>query len=145
MPTPRVGLGARWFWYSLLAVAGWAAWALLLKLGSLDIPGEPALFLQTLGMLPLALVLLAAGTVRGRQDRKGVAYSLLNGLITGIGILFLLAAYRLGGNTTVVSVSTSLYPLVTCALAFALLRERLTRRQWLGLGLSVASIVLFAL
>jgi len=44
-----------------------------------------------------------------------------------------------------VSVSTSLYPLVTCALAFALLRERLTRRQWLGLGLSVASIVLFAL
>jgi bacterial/archaeal transporter family protein len=137
-------MGARWFWYSMLTVAGWAAWALLLKLGSLDIPGEPALFLQTLGMLPLALVLLAAGTVRGRQDGKGVGYSLLNGLITGIGILFLLAAYRLGGNTTVVSVGTSLYPLVTCALAFVLLRERLTRRQWLGLSLSVAAIVLFA-
>jgi transporter family protein len=33
---------------------------------------------------------------------------------------------------------------VTCALAFALLRERLTNRQWPGLLLSVAAIVLFA-
>ena len=145
MATLREGFGARWFWYSLLTVAGWAAWALLLKLGSLEIPSEPALFLQTLGMLPLALVLLVAGTVRGRQDRNGVVYSLLNGFITGLGILCLLAAYRLGGNTSVVSVTTALYPLVTCALALSLLRERLTRRQWLGLGLSVASIVMFAL
>jgi bacterial/archaeal transporter family protein len=144
MSTVREGFGARWFWYSLLTIAGWAAWALLLKLGSLDIPDAPALFLQTLGMLPLALLLFAAGAVRGAQDRRGVVYSLLNGAITGIGILFLLAAYRTGGNTAVVSVTTALYPLVTCALAFALLRERLTGRQWLGLGLSVAAIVLFA-
>ena len=144
MNTSRAGLGARWFWYSLLTIAGWAAWALLLKLGSLHIPDAPALFLQTLGMLPLALLLFVAGTVRGPQDRRGVVYSLLNGSISGIGILFLLAAYRAGGNTAVVSVSTALYPLVTCALAFALLRERLTNRQWLGLSLSVAAIVLFA-
>jgi transporter family protein len=73
-----------------------------------------------------------------------VIYSLLNGAITGIGILFLLAAYRKGGNTGVVSVSTALYPLVTCALAFVLLRERLSGRQWLGLALSIGAIVLFA-
>ena len=144
MSTVREGFGARWFWYSLLTIAGWAAWALLLKLGSLEIPDAPALFLQTRGMLPLALLLFVAGAVRGPQDRRGVIYSLLNGAITGIGILFLLAAYRTGGNTAVVSVTTALYPLVTCALAFALLRERLTGRQWLGLGLSVAAIVLFA-
>ena len=144
MTTLREGFGARWFWYALLTIAGWAAWALLLKLGSLQIPDAPALFLQTLGMLPLALVLLAAGTVRGPQDRRGVVYSLLNGSITGVGILFLLAAYRTGGNTAVVSVTTALYPLVTCALALFLLRERLTRRQWLGLALSVTAIVLFA-
>lgn len=144
MSTVREGFGARWFWYSLLTIAGWAAWALLLKFGSLDIPDAPALFLQTLGMLPLALLLFTAGAVRGAQDRRGVIYSLLNGAITGIGILFLLAAYRSGGNTAVVSVTTALYPLVTCALALVLLRERLTARQWLGLALSVAAIVLFA-
>ena len=144
MATPREGFGARWFWYALLTVVGWAAWALLLKLGSLEIPDQPALFLQTLGMLPLVPLLLARGKLRGPQDRRGVIYSLLNGAITGIGILFLLAAYRKGGNTGVVSVSTALYPLVTCALAFVLLRERLLGRQWLGLALSIAAIVLFA-
>ena len=144
MATPREGFGARWFWYALLTVVGWAAWALLLKLGSLEIPDRPALFLQTLGMLPLVPLLVAGGKLRGPQDRRGVIYSLLNGAITGIGILFLLAAYRKGGNTGVVSVSTALYPLVTCALAFVLLRERLSGRQWLGLALSIAAIVLFA-
>ena len=144
MATPREGFGARWFCYALLTVVGWAAWALLLKLGSLEIPDQPALFLQTLGMLPLVPLLLARGKLRGPQDRRGVIYSLLNGAITGIGILFLLAAYRKGGNTGVVSVSTALYPLVTCALAFVLLRERLSGRQWLGLALSIAAIVLFA-
>jgi len=144
MAAPREGFGARWFWYALLTVVGWAAWALLLKLGSLEIPDQPALFLQTLGMLPLVPLLVARGKLRGPQDRRGVIYSLLNGAITGIGILFLLAAYRKGGNTGVVSVSTALYPLVTCALAFVLLRERLSGRQWLGLALSIAAIVLFA-
>ena len=61
MSTGREGFGARWFWYSLLTIAGWAAWALLLKLGSLEIPDAPALFLQTLGMLPLALLLIEIG------------------------------------------------------------------------------------
>ena len=144
MAAPREGFGARWFWYALLTVVGWAAWALLLKLGSLEIPDQPALFLQTLGMLPLVPLLVARGKLRGPQDRRGVIYSLLNGAITGIGILFLLAAYRKGGNTGVVSVSTALYPLVTCALALVLLRERLAGRQWLGLALSIAAIVLFA-
>lgn len=124
---------------------GWAGWALLLKIGSVEIPSEPALFLQIVGMVPLAVALLIAKSVRGPQDKKGVAYSLLNGIFTGIGILFLLAAYRRGGNTAVISVTTALYPLVTCLLAMTLLREKLTSRQLAGLGLSVVSIVLFAL
>ena len=135
----------KWFWYSILTVIGWAGWALFLKIGSVEIPSEPALFFQTLGTLPLAVALLAAGAVRGPQKRRGIVYSLLIGILTGVGILFLLAAYRLGGNTAVVSVTTALYPVVTIALAVTLLREKLTQRQVLGLGLSLVSIVLFSL
>jgi transporter family protein len=144
MPLLRRSSGSRWFWYSLLTVIGWAAWALLLKVGSGQMPGDAALFFQTLGMLPLLLPLLVAGSVRGPWNLKGIVYSLLNGILTGIGILFLLAAYRTGGNTGVVSVTSALYPLVTCALAVLLLRERLSRRQLAGVALSMVSIVLFA-
>ncbi len=135
----------RWFWYSILTVVGWAAWAMLLKIGSNEIPGEPALFVQTAGMVPVALVLALSGTLRGPQNRAGVVYSVLNGIITGVGILFLLIAYRRGGNTAVVAVTTSLYPLVTFALAVPLLREKITRKQALGLVLATISITFFAL
>ncbi len=138
-------LNTRWFWYSILTVIGWAGWAILLKIGSVEIPSEPSLFLQTAGMVPLALILLLAGSHRGPQNKKGIAYSLLNGVISGAGILCLLFAYRSGGNTSVVSVTTALYPLVTFALAFVLLREKLTPSQMLGLILATVSIILFSL
>jgi uncharacterized membrane protein len=138
-------LKQRWFWYSILTILGWAGWALLLKIGSEEIPSEPSLFVQTTGMIPLALILVLAGSSGGSQRKLGIVYSLLNGIITGIGILCLLAAYRSGGNTSVVAVTTSLYPLVTFALAVPLLRERLTKLQILGLLLATVSIVLFSL
>ena len=138
-------LRQRWFWYSILTVIGWAGWAILLKIGSVEIPSEPTLFLQTTGMVPLAVILLLSGTLRGPQNRRGIVYSLLNGIISGVGILCLIAAYRSGGNTSVVSVTTSLYPLVTFVLAVLLLREKLTKPQMLGLVLAMVSIIIFSL
>ncbi len=136
---------AKWFWYSLLTIIGWSGWAILLKIGSAEIPGKTSLFLQTAGMTPLALLLVFAGRLGGPQSKKGIFYSLLNGAITGCGILFLLAAYRQGANTSVVSVTTSLYPLVTFLLAVPLLREKITKSQALGVLLATASIVIFSL
>ncbi len=136
---------AKWFWYSVLTIIGWSGWAILLKIGSTEIPSRPALFLQTAGMAPLALVLFLTGSVKGAHNKKGIIYSLMNGVITGAGILFLLAAYRQGGNTSVVAVTTSLYPLVTFLLAVPLLREKLTKSQALGVLLATASIVIFSL
>jgi len=145
MPRFLTPFKARWLWYSIVAIAGWSAWALLLKIGSIAIPSKPALFLQTAGMIPLAVVLVLPGALRGPQNRRGIIYSVLNGAITGAGILFLLAAYRGGGNTSVVTVTTSLYPLVTLILAIFLLREKLTRSQTLGVILATVSVVLFSL
>ena len=138
-------LKQRWFWYSVLTILGWAGWALLLKVGSEEIPSEASLFLQTTGMIPLAVILVLAGSSRDSQSKLGIVYSLLNGVITGIGILCLLAAYRSGGNTSVVAVTTSLYPLVTFALAVPLLGEKLNKLQICGLFLATISIVLFSL
>jgi uncharacterized membrane protein len=134
----------RWFWYSILTIIGWAGWALFLKLGSDEIPAEPTLFLQTVGMVPVALALLFNESIRTSRSKKGIGYSVLNGVVTGAGILCLLAAYRSGGNTSVVAVTTSLYPLVTFALAVALLHEKLTRTQIVGMVLATISIVIFS-
>jgi len=116
----------------------------LLKLASVRVPAGPLLFFQTIGMVPVAILLLLSHSAREVRNGMGVVYSLLNGVITGGGILCLMEAYRLGGDVSVATVITSLYPLVTCLLAALFLRERLSRRQKLGMIAATLSIVLFA-
>lgn len=66
---------------------------------------------------------------------------ILNHVASG---LFVFAAGREGAPLSVVSVLASLYPAVTVVLALALLGERLTRAQALGVGSALVGVVLTA-
>jgi len=133
-----------WFWYSVLAVLGWGGWAILSKLASSEIPAEPLQFLFTIGTVPVAIALLIARKFSVEPSASGIFFSVANGVASAVGTLALFAAFRSGGNTGVISVATSLYPLITVVLAILILRERLTRIQALGLALAVAAIVIFS-
>ncbi len=134
-----------WFWYSALAVLAWGAWAVLSKLASSEIPAESLQFLFTAGTLPVAVALLVNRKLKVEPSAKGIVFSVVNGVVSAIGILALFAAFRSGGNTGVITVTSSLYPVITVALALPILRERLTRVQTLGLALAAAAIVIFSL
>ncbi len=143
MRTPAV-LKAKWFWYSLLCVLLWGGWALLSKLGSTEIPAATMQFLFTVGTLPIALGFLVAKRFQFEKSPKGIVYGTANGVLSGIGGLALFAAYRSGGNTSVITAATALYPMITVVLAVSILRERLTWLQVLGLGFAAAAIVIFS-
>jgi bacterial/archaeal transporter family protein len=134
-----------WFWYSVLAVLAWGAWAVLSKVASSEIPAESLQFLFTVGTLPVAVALLVARRFKVEPSPRGISFSVANGVVSAIGILALFAAFRSGGNTGVITVTTSLYPMITVALALLILQERLTRVQTLGLFLAAAAIVMFSL
>jgi len=138
-------LKARWFWYSVLCVLCWGGWALLSKLGSREIPPETMQFLFTIGALPVGVALLMARRGRMEKSVKGITCSVSNGVLSAVGGLALFAAYHTNGNTSVITVSTSLYPMITVVLAILILRERLTAIQALGLAFAGTAIVLFAL
>jgi uncharacterized membrane protein len=135
---------AKWFWYSMLCVLSWGAWALLSKLGSNEIPADTMQFLFTFGALPVALILLMARRFKLEKSPKGIFYAVANGVLSGIGGLAFFAAFRSGGNTAVIASATSLYPMITVALAVTILRERLTWVQVVGLGFAAAAIVIFS-
>jgi uncharacterized membrane protein len=141
----REALKSRWFWYSILCVLCWGAWALLSKLGSREIPPETMQFLFTMGALPVGIALLISRRGKLEKSRKGISYAVLNGILSGIGGLTLFAAYHTNGNTSLITVSTALYPMITVVLALLILRERLTGIQALGLAFAGAAIVLFSL
>jgi uncharacterized membrane protein len=138
-------LKTRWFWYSILCVLCWGMWALLSKLGSREIPPETMQFLFTVGALPVGIALLLARRGNLEKSKKGISYAVLNGILSGVGGLTLFAAYHTNGNTSLITVATSLYPMITVVLAVLILRERLTATQALGLAFAGAAIVLFSL
>lgn len=138
-------LKTKWFWYSVLCVLCWGAWVVCSKLGSNQIPASTMQFLFTFGFAPVALLVLLVKPVKFEKNIKGISYSLANGILAGIGGLTLFAAYRSGGNTSVITAATALYPLITVVLAILVLRERLNWLQMVGLGFAVVAIIIFSL
>lgn len=106
---------------------------------------DPLTFLAAryaLAALALFLILLAFG-VKLPSDRRLWAHGLASGV--------LLHAIYLGGvwyvideglATPLSGLIAALQPLLTAVLAVAWLAEQLTRRQWLGLGLGFAGLVI---
>jgi len=136
---------APWFWYSILCVLCWGGWALLSKLGSREIPPETMQFLFTLGTIPVCLALLIARRGKLEKSPRGITFAILNGVLSGIGGLALFAAYHTNGNTSLITVSTALYPMITVLLAVTILRERFQLIQVLGLLFAAIAIVIFSL
>jgi transporter family protein len=102
-------------------------------------------FLFTVGMLPVGVALLVARQGKLEKSAKGISYAAVNGILAGVGGLTLFAAYHTNSNTSLITVATALYPMITVVLAVLILRERLTATHSLGLAFAGGAIVLFAL
>ena len=140
-----VALKTKWFWYSVLCVFCWGGWTLLGKLGSAEIPAHTMQFLFSFGCVPVALALLWSKRFKLERSPQGIFYGVAMGVLAGIGGLALFAAYRTGGNTSVITAATAMYPLITVVLAVLVLREKLTWLQIVGLVFATAAFVLFSL
>ena len=102
----------------------------------------PLLGARVSGVTMLAVLLLRRRP--GRPDRRALVVSLGVGVLDmAANTLFLLAA-RIG-LLVLVSVLTSLYPVVLVLLARLVLQERLGRWQQVGVVLALVAVVLIAL
>jgi uncharacterized membrane protein len=133
-----------WLWYALLCIFWWGLWGFLSKIGSGTATPLQMQMLFTFGMLPVATGMLLH--MRGKVDREpvGIAYGLLSGIATGLGTLGYFAALRTQ-DASVVTPLTGVFPILTVALAFVVLRERLNKVQMGGMVLALASIVILSI
>jgi transporter family protein len=143
MPTERWQF-PHWLWYALLCVFWWGLWGFLSKIGSVAASPMQMQILFTLGMLPVAMAMLLQMRWKLDGDGRGITYGLLCGIATGIGTLGYYAALR-DQNASVVTPVTGLFPVLTVALAFVVLRERLNKVQMGGMLLALASIVVLSI
>ncbi len=136
---------AKWFWYSLISVICFGGWGLFGKLGSFEIPPKTLQFIVTFGLLPVAPALFVGRRVKVDNNVRGVVSALASGILSGIAGLAFYAAFRTGGNTSVITAAAALYPMVTVLLAVQVLGERLTGSQIVGLGFAALAIILLSI
>jgi transporter family protein len=134
-----------WLIYALLAILCWGAWGVQSKLLMGYTSPYTGQVQATLGLfLPAVLVLFSSKRFAGQDKRRGLTFAVLTGLLGGLGnIAFYMALVR--GKASIVVPLTSMSPLVTVALAVLVLREKLKRHHYVGIGLAMVAIYLLSL
>jgi len=133
-----------WLTLCLACTALWGVWAFLSKVLADRVGAIETQLLFTLGMLPAGLIAAwRVGAAALVPSARGIVYGLLNGLLTALGTLCFFAAHGtcLGIDREPLIAA---YPLVTVALAAAILRERIRPLQIAGAICAVAGLALLS-
>ena len=133
-----------WLQYALWALMFYGLWGFFPKLATMYLSAKEIVVYEVFGIVFAAIItsLLLPGKMT--WNTKGVFFAVLTGLTGMIGTFFFLQALK-NGKASVVILLTSLYPMISVALAMIVLRESLTIRQMLAGALAICSLILFAL
>ena len=130
-----------WFLPSAVALDLWGGSCFLPKLAVKTLPSLDIIVYEYVFFFLAALAVLAFYGFHLEFNLRGFSLAMAVGVTGTTGQIFFLKALE-RGTFSHVSVVTSLYPVVTTALAMLILHETLTLRQGAGIVLGVAAIIL---
>src|SRR5437763_7945819 len=111
---------SRWLACCLGAVILWGIWGLVFSAASGMMSPLMVLVLSTAGLLPVVAVqLFSKGVWKGKRMGRGVAWGLVTGLAGALGNIAFSQAIVQGGEASVITPLTAMFPLVTVILAVA--------------------------
>ena len=133
-----------WLIYALITTTFWGVWGALI-----EIP-EKAGFPPTLGytvwaltMIPPAIVALKIINWKLEHDKKSIILGLIIGFTGAGGQLILFEALKTG-PAYLVFPFISLSPVITILLSYVFLKERASKRGWLGIIFALIAIPLLS-
>jgi drug/metabolite transporter (DMT)-like permease len=127
----------------LLAGLGFGLFFILIARASTESTIWPLVFARTSSVIFIFLVGLLLGKNEIPQ-RSQVPLIALAGIFDTAGNILFILATRFG-RLDIAAVLSSLYPAATVFLAWMVLKERLTNRQWIGVALVILAVVLIAI
>lgn len=136
-----------WLHWALLSAVFAALTAILAKLGLQSINADFALLVRTsVVMVALALLVTATGKWQSLSsiDAKSWSFLVLSGLATGASWLCYFRALSLGDAARVAPID-KLSVVLVAIFAVAILHERLSLLNWLGVLLVGVGVVLISL
>lgn len=127
----------------LLAGLGFGLFFILIARASTESTIWPLVFARTSSVIFIFLVGLLLGKNEIPQ-RSQVPLIALAGIFDTAGNILFILATRFG-RLDIAAVLSSLYPAATVFLAWMVLKEGLTTRQWIGVVLVILAVVLIAI
>ena len=132
---------SNYFTNAFIPIGLWGVAGLLQKISTNHISGEFSTLCFLLAFLPVAvLILLLQPMQRPLSLNTWLLVGAL-GLSFSLGNLAILIAFANAGKASVITPLTGLYPMVSIPIAIVFLREQISTREWLGIGLALASVV----
>ena len=127
----------------LLAGVGFGLYFILMNAATREATLWPMVYSRGAGLLAMALFIIV------RRDsfvtvRAAWPVMILNGILDVSGNFFYILAGQTG-RLDISAVLSSLFPGSTVILAWIILKERLTRTQWLGILCALIAIILFTI
>lgn len=133
-----------WLIYAIVTTTFWGVWGALIELP------EKAGFPATLGyavwaltMIPPALVALKIIDWKLEYDKKSILLGCIIGFTGAGGQLILFQALRTG-PAYLVFPFISLSPVITIILAYLFLKERASKKGWVGIVLALIAILMLS-
>jgi len=121
----------------------WGLWGFIPKITTRFISPTSAVVYESLIGLPVALIIMTIMRFQVQTEPRGVILASITGVLGILGALgYLVAVTR--GPVSLITAFTALAPALTILLALAFLGETLVLRQWVGVGMAFAAILLIA-
>ncbi len=133
-----------WLAYALVTTVFWGVWGAFIEIPEKNgFPATLGYSVWALTMVPCALVALRIVGWRLEYDRRSVLLGSAVGLLGAGGQLVLFETLRMGPAYIVFPI-ISLYPVLTILLSVWLLKERASRKAWIGIVFALVAMVLLA-
>ena len=134
-----------WMFYAAVAMLFWGLTGVTQKLATNRISSELSFLWFAYAMLAISLVLALSVTLQWRLNPWTVFLAVLGGALNGLGALTSFKALESGGKASIVISLISLYPLLTIAFAVAVLHEKLTLGQAIGVVIAIIAAIFLSI
>ena len=132
-----------WIFPATTTIIFWGLFGFIPKITTRYIGPTSAIVYGAFAGVPVALIIMAIMRFQLDTEPRGVILAGITGVVGMLGALgYLVAVSR--GPVSLISPITALYPAFTILLAMVFLGETLVLRQWVGIGMALAAVLLIA-
>ena len=145
--TPSVATASNWFFWALLSAVFAALTAIFAKIGLEGVDSDLATLVRT-GVIMVVLAAFVYLTGKWRSpfelSSRTLVFLVLSGLATGVSWVCYFRALKIGDASKVAPVD-KLSLVLVAVFAVLFLDERLSIREWTGILMIVAGVLVLAL